>query len=168
MSTWTCTQSCKYCWFLCLTNGETSLLLLFSHPILSDSLRPHGLYTPRNCLGQNTGVGSVSLLQGIFLTPHILQESTWEFLFFISFQIAFGYLKGQCRYFRDVFWKTKPFWQTWSWSPGRHCCGKCHLSQKPDPKPFLWQKQSHKISQERELEKQTTPTTRISFLRRQS
>ena len=54
---------------LCLTNGETSLLLLFSHPILSDSLRPHGLYTPRNCLGQNTGVGSVSILQGIFLTP---------------------------------------------------------------------------------------------------
>ena len=33
---------------------------------MSDSLRPHGLYSPWNSLGQNTGVGSLSLLQGIF------------------------------------------------------------------------------------------------------
>ena len=32
------------------------------------TLRPHGLYSPWNSLGQNTGVGSFSLLQGIFLT----------------------------------------------------------------------------------------------------
>ena len=63
MSHWTCTQSCKYCCYLCLTNGEASLL--FSHQILSDSLRLHGLYTPWNSLGQNTGVDSLSLLQGI-------------------------------------------------------------------------------------------------------
>ena len=31
-------------------------------------LRPHGLYSPWNSLGQNTGVGSLSLLQGIFPT----------------------------------------------------------------------------------------------------
>ena len=30
--------------------------------------RPHGLYSPRNSPGQNTGVGSLSLLQGIFPT----------------------------------------------------------------------------------------------------
>ena len=30
-----------------------------------DSLRPHGLYSPWNSPGQNTGVGSLSLLQGI-------------------------------------------------------------------------------------------------------
>ena len=36
-----------------------------SHSIVSDSLRPHGLYSPQNSLGQNTGVGSLSLLQGI-------------------------------------------------------------------------------------------------------
>ena len=35
---------------------------------MSDSLRPHGLYSPCNSPGQNTGVGSLSLLQGIFLT----------------------------------------------------------------------------------------------------
>ena len=33
-----------------------------------DSLWPHGLYSPWNSLGQNTGVGSLSLLQGIFPT----------------------------------------------------------------------------------------------------
>ena len=35
---------------------------------MSDSLRPHGLYSPWNSLGQNTGVGSLFLLQGIFPT----------------------------------------------------------------------------------------------------
>ena len=43
-----------------------------SHSVMSDSLRPHGLYPTRLCLwdspGKNTGVGSHSLLQGIFLT----------------------------------------------------------------------------------------------------
>ena len=33
---------------------------------MSDSLQHHGLYSPWNSLGQNTGVGSHSLLQGIF------------------------------------------------------------------------------------------------------
>ena len=36
--------------------------------VVSDSLRPHGLYSPWNSLGQNTGVGSLSLLQRIFPT----------------------------------------------------------------------------------------------------
>jgi len=36
--------------------------------IVSDSLKPHGLYSPLNFPGQNTGVGSHSLLQGIFPT----------------------------------------------------------------------------------------------------
>ena len=35
---------------------------------LSDSLWPHGLYRPWNSLGQNTGVGSLSFLQGLFPT----------------------------------------------------------------------------------------------------
>ena len=37
-----------------------------SRLVLSDSLQPHGLYSPWNSPGQNTGVGSLSLLQGIF------------------------------------------------------------------------------------------------------
>ena len=39
-----------------------------SQSVVSDCLRPHGLYSPRNSPGQNTGVGSLSLLQGIFPT----------------------------------------------------------------------------------------------------
>ena len=34
--------------------------------VMSDSLWPHGLYSPWNSPGQNTGVGSLSLLQGSF------------------------------------------------------------------------------------------------------
>ena len=36
--------------------------------VMADSLRPHGLYSPWSSPGQNTGVGSHSLLQGIFPT----------------------------------------------------------------------------------------------------
>jgi len=39
-----------------------------SRSVVSDSLRPHGLYGPWNSPGQNTGVDSHSLLQGIFPT----------------------------------------------------------------------------------------------------
>ena len=39
-----------------------------SHPVVFDSLRPHGLYSPWNSPVQNTGMGSISLLQGIFPT----------------------------------------------------------------------------------------------------
>ena len=39
-----------------------------SRSVLSDSLRPCRLYGPWNSPGQNTGVGSLSLLQGIFPT----------------------------------------------------------------------------------------------------
>jgi len=35
---------------------------------MSDSLQPHGLYSPWNSPGQNTGMGSLSLLQEIFPT----------------------------------------------------------------------------------------------------
>ena len=49
--------------------------------VVSDFLRPHGLYSPWNSLGQNTGVGSLSLLQGLFPTqgsnpglPHCRQS----------------------------------------------------------------------------------------------
>ena len=39
-----------------------------SRLVLSDSLWPHGLYSPWNSPGQNTGVDSPSLLQRIFPT----------------------------------------------------------------------------------------------------
>ena len=39
-----------------------------SHSVVSDSLQPHGLYSPWNSAGQSTGVGKLSLLQGTFPT----------------------------------------------------------------------------------------------------
>ena len=59
-----------------------------SHSIVSDSLWPHGSYSPWNLPGQNTGVGSSCLLQGIFSThgsnsdlPH-----SWQILYHLSHQ----------------------------------------------------------------------------------
>ena len=47
--------------YFCFSESE-------SHSVVSNSLWPHGLYSPWNSPGQNTGVGSLSLLQGIFPT----------------------------------------------------------------------------------------------------
>ena len=54
---------------------------------MSDSLQPHELYSPWNSLGQNTGVGSLSLLQGIFPA----QESNWGLLHcrWILYQLSY-------------------------------------------------------------------------------
>ena len=71
-----------------LVSGSRNTLYTVSHSVVSDSLRPHGLY-PWDSPGQNTGVGSLSLLQGIFPTQgsnpglrhcrHILyQLSYWK------------------------------------------------------------------------------------------
>ena len=56
--------------------GETNQLKMLrvwkseseSHSVLSDSLWPHGLYSPWNSPGQDTGMGSLFLLQWIFPT----------------------------------------------------------------------------------------------------
>ena len=46
----------------------TSINECESFSVMSDSSQPHGLYCPWNSSGQNTGVGRLSLLQGIFPT----------------------------------------------------------------------------------------------------
>ena len=51
-----------------------------SRSVVSDSLLPHGLYSPWNSPGKNTGVDSLSLLQGIFPT----QGSNWGLLHYIQ------------------------------------------------------------------------------------
>ena len=49
--------------------------------VMSDCLQPLGLYSPWNSPGQNTGVGSLSFLQGIFPTqgsnPHLPHCRWW-------------------------------------------------------------------------------------------
>ena len=63
-----------------------SLLLVFneSRSVKSNSLRPHGLYSPGNSPGQNTGMGSHSLLQVIFPTQGSNQDPRTTGGFFIS------------------------------------------------------------------------------------
>ena len=48
---------------------QTEFCLLQTYrKVVFNSLCPHGLYSPWNSPGQNTGVGSLSLLHGIFPT----------------------------------------------------------------------------------------------------
>ena len=68
-----------------------------SHSVVSNSLQPHGLNSPWNSPGQNTGVGSCSLLQGIFPTqgldpglPHCRQ-----ILYQLSHKKAQEYWSGE-------------------------------------------------------------------------
>ena len=61
LSLWVREQVLKEFWTLGKSESE-------SLSVVSDSLWPHGLYSPWNSPGQNIGVGSLSLLQGIFPT----------------------------------------------------------------------------------------------------
>ena len=72
--------------------------------VMSDSLRTHGLYSPWNFPGQNTGVGSLSPLQGIFPTQRSnpgLQNNCRQILYQLSHREApehwsgVGFLEAQ-------------------------------------------------------------------------
>ena len=58
--------------FFTTMSPEKPLMIIWSesegHSVVSHSLRPHGSYSPWKSPGQNTGVGSLSLLQRIFPT----------------------------------------------------------------------------------------------------
>jgi len=60
-----------------------------SHSVVSDSLWPHGVYSPWNSPARNTGVGSCSFLQWIFLT----QELNWDLLHYrwILYQLSYQF-----------------------------------------------------------------------------
>ena len=65
-----------------------------SRSVLSDSLSPHGLYM--DSPSQNTGVGSLSLLQGIFPTQGLnsgLQHCRW-ILYQLSYREGQEYWSG--------------------------------------------------------------------------
>ena len=75
------------------------------HSVVPDSLWPHGLYSPWNSPGQDTGVGNLSLLQWIILT----QESNWgllhcrQILYQLSYQGSPASLKFKFLNFCSVF-----------------------------------------------------------------
>ena len=79
---------------------------------MSNSLWPHGLYSPWNSPGQNTGVGSLSLLQGIFWTRDRTQVS----------HIAGGFFAS---------WATKEAQEYWSGQPIPSPAGLPDLGIKP-------------------------------------
>ena len=55
------------CFVIIVSYGIMHLAKWLDSPsVMSDSLRPHRLYTPWNSPGQNSGVGSPSFLQEIF------------------------------------------------------------------------------------------------------
>ena len=80
-----------------------------SHSVVSNSSQPHGLQSPWNSPGQNTGVGSLSLLQQIFPT----EESNWGLLYCrqILYQLSYqgsphngrGTIKLSIRHYAKVF-----------------------------------------------------------------
>ena len=68
-ATFTCTRTSLECSRMLTSSicwGFSSVSV--SRSVASDSFRPHGLYNPRNSPGETIGVGSLSLLQGIFPT----------------------------------------------------------------------------------------------------
>ena len=87
-----------------------------SHSVVSNSLRPYGLYSPWNSPGQNTGVGSLSLLQdapnwGIqfLLFPERVELSLLAsfsfYLLYALWQVIFLLLV----FFIDDFSETAPY-----------------------------------------------------------
>ena len=66
---------------------ESAVCVCESPSVMSDSLRPHGLYSLWNSPGQNTGVGSLSLLQGIFPTQESNQYLLlcWRIIYQLSY-----------------------------------------------------------------------------------
>ena len=79
-----------------------------SFSVVSDSLQTHGLHNPWNSPGQNTGVGSRSLLKGIFPTQGSnlgLPHCRWIF-----YQLSH---KGSPRILE---WVAYPFSRGSSWS----------------------------------------------------
>ena len=76
LSDWTATTIKLQAQYLDHAMDSLNLTFIPSRSLVSSSLQPHGLYSPWNSSGQNTGVGSLSLLQGSFPT----QESNWRLL----------------------------------------------------------------------------------------
>ena len=62
-------------------NESNDLHVIESCP---SSLRPHGLYSPWNSPGQNTGVGSLSFLQGIYPTQGLIRGLSLAVRFFTT------------------------------------------------------------------------------------
>ena len=98
-----------------------------SRSVVSDSLPTHGLYSPGNSPGQNIGVGSLSLLQGIFPTqgsnpglPHcrqILSQLSHKGTLGILEWVAYPFSSGSSppRNRTGVSCVAGGFFTNWAW-----------------------------------------------------
>ena len=116
--------------------SESDQMKSESHSVLSDFLWLHELYSPWNSPGQNTGVGSLSLLQGILPTQGSnpgLAHCRW-ILYELSHKgsprilewVAISFSRESCqprdqsqvswiagRFF--TVWATREYYQTHTW-----------------------------------------------------
>ena len=82
--------------------------------VMFDFLWPHGLYSPWNSLGQNTGEGSLAFLQGIFPTQGSnpgLPHCRWV-LYQLSYQGSSPLRFGRfiyCACWKRTLLRTQPF-----------------------------------------------------------
>ena len=79
-----------------INNVSCSMKYGESRSVVSDSLRLHGINSPWNSPGQNTGVSNRSLLQGIFPTPGSNPGllHCWQILYQLSHQGSPKILSG--------------------------------------------------------------------------
>ena len=122
---------------------------MYSESHATDSLRPHGLCSPWNSLGQNTGVGSCSFLQRIFPTDQTRSPVYRTFLsgLFISHVQHVSKQSGNFPLKSAPFcifqfqWMTflspkYPKWEPWSYP---WCLPFPHSLKSSDHKSFkLW------------------------------
>ena len=124
---------------------------------MADSLRPHGLYSPWNFPSQNTGVGSLSLLQGIFPTqglnpglPHyrrILYQLSHKGSPRVLEWVAYPFSRGssQSRARTKVSYIAGRFFTSWAtkeapvaYSLNTACVPAKSLQLCPTLQPYRW------------------------------
>ena len=120
------------------TNINTTKFLSFiiseSHSVMSDSLWLHELYSPWNSPGQNTGMGSRSLLQGIFPTQGSnpgLQHCR-QILYQLSRQ---GSPKCILSVLRGM-WDLSSLSRYWTWPPALEAQSLNHWTAREDNNPY--------------------------------
>ena len=97
----------KYCFITCNVKPIPVEWVSEIHSFVSNTLQLHGLYSPWNSLGQNTWVGSHSLLQGIFPIQGLNQGLLY--CWWILYQLSH---KGSPRILE---WVAYPFSSGSSW-----------------------------------------------------
>ena len=102
-----------------------------SRLVMSNSLRPHGLYSPWNSPGQNTGVGSLYLLQGFFPTHGSnpgLPHCRW-----ILYQLSHKESPRILEWIAYPFSSGSPLPGNWT---GVFCIAEGFFTIEPSGKPF--------------------------------